>query len=95
MGAGVKQVVWLLNTDFLVLVLISSLISWPVAYYCMDKCLQGFAYPMDFGLRPFVASTLMPFLTSPVITLVIALIITSLVSVKAARTNPAHRLKRE
>ncbi len=95
MGAGVKQVVWLLNKDFLVLVLISNLISWPVAYYFMDKWLQGFAYRMDFGFRPFVAATLVPFLVSLVITLVIALITTSLVSVRAAGTNPVHTLKRE
>jgi putative ABC transport system permease protein len=33
MGARVDQVVWLLNKDFLILVLISNIISWPVAYY--------------------------------------------------------------
>jgi putative ABC transport system permease protein len=95
MGAGVRQVVWLLNRDFLVLVLISNLISWPVAYYFIDKWLQGFAYRMDFGFSPFVASTLTPFLASLVITLVIAFITTSLVSVRAAGTNPVHTLKRE
>jgi putative ABC transport system permease protein len=95
MGAEVKQVVWLLNRDFLILVLLSNLISWPVSYYFMDKWLQGFEYRMDFGLTPFVAATLVPFLASLIITLVIALITTSLVSVKAAGTNPVYTLKRE
>jgi putative ABC transport system permease protein len=93
MGAGAKQVVWLLNRDFLILVLISNLISWPVAYYFMDKWLTGFAYRMDFGLSPFVAATLVPFVVSLVITLVIAFITTSLVSVRAAGTNPVETLR--
>lgn len=95
MGADIRQVVWLLNRDFLVLVLISNLISWPVAYYFMDKWLTGFAYRMDFGIHPFVAATLLPFVVSLVITLVIALITTSLVSVRAAGTNPVNTLQRE
>jgi len=93
MGAGAKQVVWLLNRDFLILVLISNLISWPVAYYFMDKWLTGFAYRMDFGLSPFVAATIVPFVVSLLITLMIALITTSLVSVRAARTNPVDTLR--
>ena len=93
MGAEAKQVVWLLNKDFLILVLISNLISWPVAYYFMDKWLLGFAYRMDFGLSPFVAATVVPFLLSLVITMVIAFITTSLVSVRAAGTNPVNTLR--
>jgi putative ABC transport system permease protein len=95
MGAEVRQVVWLLNRDFLILVLISNVVSWPVAYYFMNKWLQGFAYRMDFGLSPFVAGTVVPFIASLVITLVIAFITTSLVSVRAAGTNPVNTLKRE
>ena len=93
MGSEAKQVVWLLNKDFLLLVLISNLISWPVAYYFMDKWLTGFAYRMDFGLSPFVAATLLPFVASLVITLVIAFITTSLVSIRAAGTNPVSTLR--
>ncbi|MRR23552.1 FtsX-like permease family protein [bacterium] len=95
MGAGVNQVVVLLNRDFLILVLVSNVISWPVAYYFMDKWLQGFAYRMDFGLSPFVAATVVPFVVSLVMTLVIAFITTSLVSYRAAGTNPVNTLKRE
>jgi len=80
---------------FSYLVLLSNIISWPVAYYFMDKWLLGFAYRMDFGLSPFVPATLIPFLASLVITLVIALITTSLVSIRAAGTNPVDTLKRE
>ncbi len=95
MGADVNQVVWLLNKDFLILVLISNLISWPVSYYLMDRWIETFAYRMDFGLSPFVLSTLAPFAFSLFITMIIALITISSLSVKAARTNPVETLSRE
>jgi len=95
MGARVDQVVWLLNKDFLVLVLISNLISWPVAYYLMDKWILGFAYRMDFGLSPFVLATVVPFIVSLLITLTVAFITISSLSLKAARANPINTVSRE
>ena len=95
MGAGVNQVVWLLNRDFLILVLVSNLVSWPVAYYLLDKWIQGFAYRMDFGLSPFVAATVVPFIISLLLTLIVALLTISSVSLKAARTNPVETLSSE
>ena len=95
MGAGVGQVIWLLNKDFLKLVLMSNLISWPVAYYLMNKWINGFAYRMEFGLNPFILSTTVPFVLSIIITLIIALITISLLSVKAARINPVDTISRE
>ncbi len=95
MGAGVPQVVWLLNKDFLMLVLISNIVSWPVAYYLMDTWIKGFAYKMDFGFSPFTWTTVLPFVLSLIITLVIALITISSLSIKAAQTNPVDTLSRE
>ncbi len=95
MGARVGQVVWLLNKDFLILVLISNLISWPVAYYLMDRWLEGFAYRMDFGLPDFVLKTAVPFILSMIITLLIAIITTSALSLRAARMNPVNTVLRE
>ena len=95
MGARVDQVIWLLNKDFLILVLMSNLISWPVAYYLMDRWIQGFAYRMEFGLSPFIWYTVVPFIVSLLITLIIALATISSLSVKAARMNPVNTLSRE
>ena len=95
MGANIRQIIWLLNKDFLLLVLISNLISWPVAYYLMDRWIQGFAYRMDFGLLPFVLATVIPFIVSLLVTMIIALITISLLSVRAAFTNPINTLSRE
>jgi putative ABC transport system permease protein len=95
MGARVDQVIWLLNKDFLLLVLISNLISWPVAYYLMDRWIHGFAYRMNFGLSPFVWATVIPFIVSLLITLAVALITISFLSVKTAYANPINSLSRE
>ncbi len=95
MGARVDQVVWLLNKDFLILVLISNIISWPVAYYLMDRWIMGFAYRMNFGLSPFIWDTVVPFILSLLITLIIALVTISAVSLKAARANPVNTVSRE
>ncbi len=95
MGASVDQVVWLLNKDFLVLVLISNLISWPVAYYLMERWIMDFAYRMNFGLSPFVWATVVPFFVSLLITLTIAFIATSALSIKTARANPINTVTRE
>ncbi|MBP1666825.1 MAG: hypothetical protein H6Q23_1685, partial [Bacteroidetes bacterium] len=95
MGARVGQVVWLLNKDFLILVLISNIISWPVAYYLMDRWLQGFAFRMNFGLPDFILKTALPFILSMTITLLIAILTTSLLSVRAARMNPVNTVLRE
>ncbi len=95
MGASVGQVVWLLNKDFLILVLISNLISWPVAYYLMDRWLQGFAYRMNFGFSDLEWTTVVPFVLSFLITLIIALITISFVSFKSASSNPVNMISRE
>jgi putative ABC transport system permease protein len=79
----------------MILVMISNLISWPVAYYLMDKWLTGFAYRMDFGFSPFVANTLIPFVISLFITITIALITISSLSVRAAYSNPVDNITRE
>jgi len=95
MGARVDQVVWLLNKDFMTLVLISNLISWPISYYLMDRWIHSFAYRMNFGISPFVWATIIPFLLSLLITLVIAFVTTSSLSIKAAHLNPVDTLSRE
>ena len=95
MGASVNQVIWLLNKDFLLLVLISNLISWPVVFYLMDRWIMGFAYRMDFGISPFVWATIVPFIVSLLVTLIIALITISSLSIKAAYVNPIDTLSRE
>ena len=95
MGASIGQLMWLLNKDFLLPVIISNLISWPIAYLLMDKWIHRFAYHIDFGLSPFIPATAIPFLTSLLISLAIAVLTISSVSIRKAYINPIDTLSGE
>jgi len=87
MGAGVSQIVPLITTNFVVLVGISCLIAFPVAYWFMYKWLQIFTY--NIGLSP------MPFLLSAVVVLLITMLTVTFHTVKAAIANPVKSLRTE
>jgi len=67
--------------------LLANIIAWPIAYYAMNRWLQGFAYRINIGLWSFVLSAVMAFL--------IALFTVSYQSVKAAIANPVDSLRYE
>jgi putative ABC transport system permease protein len=87
LGATMQNIVSMLSKDFLKLVLISSVIAFPVAWWAMNKWLQDFAYRIDIGWWIFVASAL--------IALLIALITVSSQAIKAALANPVKSLRTE
>lgn len=87
LGASIQQILLLLSRDFVRLVVISSVIAFPIAYYFMDQWLQNFAYKA--GLHWSI------FLFSGVFTLLVALGTISYQTLKVARTNPAVVLKDE
>ncbi len=87
LGASIENVVTMLSKDFLKLVIAASIISFPIAWYAMDKWLQDFAYrtPVSWWIFSLAAG----------ITLVIALATISFQSIKAALTNPINSLRNE
>jgi len=87
LGASIQQILLLLSRDFVRLVLIASIIAFPIAYYFMDQWLQSFAYRTPIHWSLFVLAGL--------ITLLIALLTVSFQSVRTARTNPVEVLKNE
>ena len=86
-GASVAQVAALLSKDFLKLVLISIILSSPIAYYLMNKWLQSFAYHIDIQLWVF-------FLGGAA-AVSIALVTVSFQAIKAAIANPVKSLRSE
>ena len=86
-GASVPSIVALLSKEFAKWVLLSNLFAWPLAYFFMQKWLQGFAY--RYELTPW------PFLLSAVLTLVIALMTVSFQAFKAAIVDPVQVLRHE
>jgi len=87
LGATVENLVAMLSKDFLKLVIIASVIAFPVAYYAMTKWLQDFAYPTDVSWWIFGLAT--------GTTVIIALATVSFQSLKAALMNPVKSLRSE
>jgi putative ABC transport system permease protein len=87
LGASIPNILQLLSREFLILVGLSNIIAWPLAYLAMTQWLQSFAYRINIGLLPFVMTGIFVFF--------IALITINLQAVKAARSNPAECLRYE
>ena len=87
LGASVSQVTQMLSKEFLKLVLIASLIAFPVAWWTMNKWLQSFAYRSNISWWVFVVAGLAA--------LLIALITVSSQAIKAAISNPVKSLRSE
>jgi ABC-type antimicrobial peptide transport system permease subunit len=87
LGASVSNVSLILSKDFLILVIVSNIIAFPVAYYFMNNWLQDFAYRIDISWWMFALSG--------GIALVIALATVSFQAIKAATANPVESLRYE
>jgi putative ABC transport system permease protein len=87
MGAGVGQIVPLITTNFVVLVGISCLIAFPIAYWFMHKWLQIFTYNTGLSLTPF--------LLSAIVVLLITLLTVTFHTIRAAIANPVKSLRTE
>ncbi len=87
LGASVSQVVTLLSKDFMKLVVISIVLSSPVAYYLMNRWLEGFAYRIEIQWWVFVVAGAG--------TVLIALLTISFQAIKSALMNPVKSLRSE
>jgi putative ABC transport system permease protein len=87
LGANVGGIVALLSRDFLKLVLIASVIAFPVAWWGMNQWLQSFAYRIGIVWWIFAASG--------ILAMVIALVTVSFQAIKAAVANPVKNLRTE
>ena len=87
LGAPVKGIVFLVSKEFLKWVILANIISWPAAYFAVDRLLQVYAYRISIGPLPFVAAL--------VFALLIAVFTVSYQSIKAGLTNPVEALRYE
>jgi len=87
MGASVKDIVIVINKDFLRPVLLANLIAWPFAGWIMFMWLQQFAFRISFPWWVFILAGLT--------TLVIALVSISFQALRAAKGNPVKSLRNE
>ena len=87
LGASISNVSLILSKDYLILVILSNIIAWPVALYFMKTWLQNFAYRIDM--------TIGPFLLAGILALVVALLTVSWQAIRAATANPVESLRYE
>jgi putative ABC transport system permease protein len=87
LGASVSNVALIISKGFLILVIVSNLFAWPIAYYFMNNWLQDFAYKIEISWWMFVLSG--------GIALLIALVTVSYKAIKAATANPVRSLRYE
>lgn len=87
LGASVKNIVGLLNIELIKLILVSSLLGIPLAYYLIGKWLDGYAFKIELSWWMFVIPVF--------VVMLLALLTTSYLTVKAAVANPTDSLKYE
>jgi len=86
-GASIGEIMFMLNKDFVKLVLISIVIACPVAWYAMHKWLEDFAYKTELSWWIFALAG--------ILAIGIALLTVSWQSWRAASRNPVESLKYE
>ncbi len=87
LGASAADVVALLSRDFVLLIILSMAIGFPLSWMAMNAWLAGFAYRVDIGAGVFiVAGTSM---------MVLALVTVCWQSLRAALANPVKSLRIE
>lgn len=87
LGASEAGILGLLSKEFATLVLISTLLAAPIAWYAMTKWLEDFAYRVEIDA--------MIFIWTGILALVVAMITVSYQTLKASISNPIHALRYE
>ncbi len=87
LGASISEIVFIVAKDFLILVLVANILSWPVSWYIMDRWLEQFSFRISIGIWVFIFAA--------VLSLVIAMLTISYQAMKAALSNPVEAIKCE
>jgi putative ABC transport system permease protein len=85
LGASVQSILYLFSKEFMILIIIASLIASPVGYYFMNQWLSGFYSHIDMGWTIFVLTIL--------ISLGIAAITVGYTTFRTAIANPVKSLR--
>lgn len=87
MGASVSNILYILEREFVALVLVSAVISIPIAIYFINGWLKSYAYHVSVNLLA-IGSTVLA-------AMIIVLLTVGFQAVKAAVVNPAKSLRYE
>jgi len=87
LGSSSGAIIKLMAKEFLILLFIANLISWPITYYFTNNWLDSYA--------KHIATNWWLFIVSGILTMFIAITIIALRAYKAASLNPAQTLRYE
>jgi putative ABC transport system permease protein len=77
----------MMTREFVILVALSSLVAWPIAWYFLTGWLEDFPYHVELNGWLFVIPTM--------IALIVATVTVGSQALKAARSNPVDALRAE
>lgn len=87
LGASIPQIIDILIREFVWLVGIANILSWPLAYFAMKMLLNNYDYRIPLGLQYFFLAGILSF--------IIATLTTIFLAVRAAMANPVDSLRYE
>jgi len=87
LGSSVGKILYLLNKEFLALILLANAVAWPISGIVMNRWLQNFPYRVSISWSAFVLAGLLTFF--------VALVTVSFQTLKAALANPSDSLRYE
>lgn len=85
LGATVGNLVWVLALDFLKMIVLANLITWPVSYYLLNKWLEQFPYEVTLSPEVFVLGG--------VLSALLVMVAVSYQSLKSAFANPVYSIR--
>lgn len=87
LGASVHSILLLLSKEFMFLVILANVVTWPIIYYFMEDWLSDFAFRISIEAPVFLFSGL--------IVLLLAYLTVSSITARIARANPTSALRDE
>lgn len=87
MGASAGSIVALISKEFVRLVVVASVVAFPLAWWFLSDWLKDFAYRVNISWWIYVAAA--------GVAIVIALFTVSVQAMKAAMSNPVKSLRTE
>jgi ABC-type antimicrobial peptide transport system permease subunit len=87
LGASITNILTMISRDFLLLLMVSNVIAWPIAYFLMKSLLNNYAYRTSITAWVFIASG--------VAAIFVALLTVGIKIVRAAYANPVDSLRYE
>ncbi len=87
LGASIVNILTMISKDFLLLLIVSNVIAWPIAYFLMKSLLNNYAYRTTIAVWIFIASG--------VTAIFVALLTVGIKIIRAAYANPVDSLRYE